>query len=392
MPKPINENSQAVIPLAKEKRFGATERIKIFDAVRAAATIAVFIFHAGYWLHFADPDPFRPFSPDGGINWHHFVFVLGTVGVSVFFVLSGFLLFYQMYKQQEKLTKQGLKEYIKKRLLRILPLYIFSIFFIVLAFRPEILSADGSLKAIIYNLLFIRGIHADGASKITINPVYWSLIIEIHFYVILPIFYAIFYKYQRAGWFFLLALAGLGYRVALTTLLDNPTMQLLRFTPANLDFFAFGMLGAYLFIRYKDRLKNFGHPAVQLGWLGLFLVFIHVYDLDFKPTTAYLFAPTLLGSITAATMLSLMLNQHTKLARVITWQPIMFIAQISFSIYIWHTMIVEKIEPLAMPGTIKFFLAATVTLIFSTITYYLIEAPFLKKKIPKRETVINEGM
>ncbi len=368
------------------------ERIKIFDAVRAAATIAVFVFHAGYWLPFSDPGALNPFSANGAINWHHFVYTFGTVGVSVFFVLSGFLLFYQMYKHQEKLTKQGLKDYLKKRLLRILPLYIFSIFFIVLVFRPEILGVDGAVKAIIYNLLFIRGIHADGASKITINPVFWSLIIEVHFYVILPIFYAIFYKYQRAFWFFLLALLGFGYRVALVSLLENPTMQFLRFTPANFDFFAFGMLGAYLFIRYKDKLKRFGHPAVQFGLVAFFLVFIHVYDLDFGPTTAYLFAPTLLGALTAATMLSFMLNQHTKLARAITWAPIMFIAQISFSVYIWHTMIIEEIEPWTMSGVAKFGLAAALTLIFSTITYYVIEAPFLKKKIPKRETVINEGM
>lgn len=370
----------------------SAERITVFDTIRAVATIAVFIFHAGYLLPYASADVFAPFLPNGGINWHHFEYTFGTVGVSIFFVLSGFLLFYQMYKKQEKLTKSGLKDYIKKRLLRILPLYFFSIAATVLFLRPEILTAAGGIKTIIYNLLFLRSIHADGASKITINPVYWSLIIEMHFYVILPIFYTIFYKYPRAFWFFLLAIPGLLYRILLSTVFDNPSMQLLRFTPANLDFFAFGMLGAYLYVKRDAWLKPLGKPIVQIGLLAFFLVFIHLYSLDFKPGLAYIFAPTLLGSITATLMLSWLLNPETRLVRALAWAPIMFIAKISFSIYIWHVLVIEQLEPWPMAGVPKFFLIALITVVVSTITYYAVEAPFLKKKISKREPVINEGM
>ena len=179
----------------------------------------------------------------------------------------------------------------------------------------------------------------------------------------------------------MIAIPGIVYRVLLSTVFDNPSMQLLRFTPANLDFFAFGMLGAYLYVRRAEWLTRLSRPITQISLLALFLVFIHLYDLDFKPGLAYIFAPTFLGFITATLMLSWLLNPGTRLVRALSWTPIIFIAKISFSIYIWHTLVIEKLEPLAMGGVAKFFLSALITLVVSTITYYTIEAPFLKKKI-----------
>ncbi len=150
-----------------------TGRMTALDTIRAFATAAVFLFHAGYLLTFAESDVFTRFTSTGGINWHHFVYELGTVGVSVFFVLSGFLLFYQLCKNDEPLTVGRLKEYVKKRLFRILPLYYFSLFFIVLVLRHDILSASGGLKSIAYNLVFLRSIkNADGSGGTLTQPKY----------------------------------------------------------------------------------------------------------------------------------------------------------------------------------------------------------------------------
>ncbi len=360
------------------------ERIKTFDAVRAVATMAVFLFHAGYLLPFYSDSVTDYFSPVTFINLHKLVYVCGTVGVSIFFVLSGFLLFYQMYKGGEQMDAKKLKDYIRKRLLRILPLYYFSIFFIVFIFRQDILFADGGIKAIIYNLFFIRGIHADGASKITINPVYWSLIIEMHFYFILPIFYYFFYKYQKILWFLMLAVMGIAYRSILVLFVSNPTMQLLRFTPADLDFFAFGMMGAYFYVRYNRRLEFLGRNYFQWTVLAAFFLFIYFYNLNFSPTIAYVFAPTLLGAITTLVIISFLINERSFLVRTATCWPILFIARISFSVYIWHAILIGQIEHLAINNLSKFFLSIISTLALATATYYLVEAPFLKIKSKKQ--------
>ena len=360
------------------------ERKKTFDAVRAIATIAVFLFHAGYLLPFRDSNHLNRFSSETFINLHRLVYMCGTVGVSIFFVLSGFLLFYQLYKEQQGLDWKRARQYAYKRLLRILPLYYASIVIIVLFLRPYILGMPGGLAALFDNFLFFRRFHAEGAPKITINPVYWSLVIEMHFYFLLPIFYYLFYKTQRVFWFFLPVCTGVLYRLAVIFFVAVPSSQMLRLTPANFDFFAFGMLGAYLYVKRYSWLGWFKKDLVQAGSLILFLVFIYFYDLDFGKTVSYIFMPVIFGLLAMVCILSLLMNEDTKISRFLTSIPMLFIAKISFSVYIWHAIVIECVEKLSMTNMFKFILDVVFTVIISVISFYCIENPFLKNKSKPR--------
>lgn len=348
------------------------EKIKILDSVRAIATASVFLFHAGYLLTYSQNKLFSPVR---------FVTFGGTVGVCIFFVLSGWLLFYQLYRHDRALTKSDLWDYTKKRLFRILPLYYFSLFFIVLLLRPEILSAPDGIRSILYNLVFLRGIKgAGGGGTITINPVYWTLVIEMHFYFLLPIFYYLFYPFRNIKPFLAVIFLGLAYRAALITFLPVPSMQLLRFTPANFDFFAIGMLGAYLYVRKVKWLELLGKEYMQvLSILGL-LVFVRFYDLEFLPTWSYVFAPIFLGLIIILIIISFIFNNRSCLSRLFTIKPILFIGKISYSIYVWHAIVIPRVDMLDISGNYKFLLNIVITLIVSTITYYAVEAPFLRLK------------
>ena len=349
-----------------------TGKIYFLDSVRAIATLAVFMFHAGYLL---------VYPQNKVLNLVRFVTYGGTVGVSMFFVLSGFLLFYQMYKKEEALTRAELWNYAKKRMLRILPLYYFSLFFIILFLRPYILTAPDGLRSILFNLVFLRGIKgANGGGTITIDPVYWTLVIEMHFYFLLPIFYYIFFKFKNIRPFLAVILLGFGYRMALVAFVHNPTMQMLRFTPANFDFFAFGMLGAYLYTHRVKWLESIGKGYIQALLIVVFILFVRFYDLDFNPTFSYVLAPVFLGLIIALGMLSFIANNRTLLSKFLTSAPIPFIAKISFSVYIWHALVIQKVDYLLISNNAKFFLSVIITLIVSTISYYVVEAPFLRLK------------
>lgn len=355
-------------------------KIKILDSVRAIATIAVFVFHAGFLFSYPQ---------NSIINPYRLVLFSGTVGVSMFFVLSGFLLFYQMYKKQEPLTKKEVWNYAKKRMLRIFPLYYFSLFIIVLFLRPDILSAPDGLRSILYNLVFLRGIKGpNGGGTIAIDPVYWTLVIEVHFYALLPIFYYIFFKFKNAYPFFALILLGLGYRVTAALLLHNPSMQILRFTPANFDFFAFGMLGAYLYVRRVKWLEYMRKSYFQPLLLLVFILFWRFYDFDFLPTMPYILMPTFFGLILMFCILAFVMNEKTSLSKIFTSPPVLFIAKISFSVYIWHAIVIDKVSRLGFSGVEQFFIDILVTLGVSTITYYLIEAPFLVFKSKRNSQIM----
>lgn len=357
-------------------------RIKTFDGVRAGATAAVFLYHTGYLLTYSD----------WPIRWLTFVNAAGTVGVSVFFILSAFLLFYQLYKDGKGLDAERLKEYARKRLLRILPLYYFSIFFIVLFVRHDILFSGDVFRTIAYNLAFIRGIKnsSGGGGTIPINPVYWSLVVEMHFYFILPIIYYLFYKTKKLFPFFIMIGLGLIYRALVTFAWGHPTMQFLRFTPANFDFFAFGMLGAYFFVnRQKHKwVQCLGNIYVQTSLFVAFFVFVYFYDLEFRPTLAYIFAPLLLGFIGSLSILSFLVDESTTLAKALTVKPIRFLAKISFSVYIWHPIVIGKVSELPITNLSKFYVSIIAVTIFATISYYLIEAPFLNLGVKKKAKIL----
>lgn len=375
----LNRNNESSSIMSQSGVLVKNGKLKFLDFVRAAATIAVFVFHTGYLF---------AFSRTSIINWVKLVTDGGTVGVSVFFVLSGFLLFYQLYKNKEQLDGPKLKAYIKKRLLRILPLYYFSLFFIVIFLRHDILFAADGVRSILYNLIFTRGIKSGGGGgTITINPVYWSLVVEMHFYILLPIFYHFFYKLKNILLFVGVLLLGVAYRLALVYLVKTPSMQFMRFTPANFDYFALGMLGAYLYVNHAKVLNYIGNQYLQIASVVVFILFVHYYDLSFLPTLSYVFAPVLLGFITVFCMLSFLMNDRSLLSKIFTSAPFLYIAKISFSIYIWHAIIISKVDVLALPNAQKIIINIVLTLVVSATTYYLVEAPFLRVKNRKIASV-----
>ncbi|MDB4274068.1 acyltransferase, partial [Algibacter sp.] len=66
----------------------------------------------------------------------------GTIGVDFFFVLSGFLITYLLFKEKEKYNKVSVKSFYIRRVLRIWPLYYFVLIlvFFILPFigYPEV--------------------------------------------------------------------------------------------------------------------------------------------------------------------------------------------------------------------------------------------------------------
>lgn len=354
--------------------MASANRIAILDSIRGGAAALVFLFHAGYLF---------TYSEESLINWHHFVLYAGTLGVNIFFILSGFLIFFQLYSRSQQMTRATLRDFAFKRMIRILPLFYFSLIAIVIFIEPQLLTSVDGWASILFNALFIRTPFEFGS--LDINAVYWTLIIEIHFYILFPLFYYLFLTYKERPQFFLwLAGVGVLYRIGLITLLENPPMQLLRFTLANIDYFAFGMLGAYLYIKRKDIVERCTHLPGQLIALASFFAFYGFYDLAFLPTWSYVLAPPLLSIMTLWVFFSFLGEKETVLDRVLTVKPILFFGQISFSVYIWHHVIINQVHYWQLTNIEKFWVSFLLTLGLSVVTYYTIELYAIKKLYRRR--------
>jgi peptidoglycan/LPS O-acetylase OafA/YrhL len=114
-------------------------------------------------------------------------------GVSIFFFISGFILAVPFLNARVyHKNKISLKHYYYRRLTRIEPPYLISLtfFFLIIVCLLGQPFTD-SARHYIASALYIHNITYDHIS--TINPVAWSLEIEIQFYLVFPLLSAVFF-------------------------------------------------------------------------------------------------------------------------------------------------------------------------------------------------------
>ena len=119
----------------------------------------------------------------------------GTIGVFIFFAISGFILSLPFAKYHLQAgNKVKLRSYFWRRITRLEPPYIFwmSVFFLILLMKggESFSSLFPHLGA---SLLYVHNIVFTDYS--TINPVAWSLEIEIQFYLLAPLLAYIFFRW-----------------------------------------------------------------------------------------------------------------------------------------------------------------------------------------------------
>ncbi|MBI2638212.1 acyltransferase [Candidatus Peregrinibacteria bacterium] len=365
------------------------------DAFRGLAAMFVFLFH--FWGFVLNGREVLV----GGANFSPF-FQAGYRGVDIFFVLSGFLLFTSLWY-----SKATLKEFYIRRIKRIIPIYYFSLFILLILNSPAFFTTREGFFDIGKHLLFLHAFWPDSFQSI--NPVAWTLSHEMLFYAILPL---LFWLGSRRWWrIFLVGLGMIGASWAYRNYLFNnfysgwSDQQRFFFTEqlfGKLDQFAIGIIGSFCFIKMAE-IRNF-------HWVGRLLSFV-----IFAGASAFFYfllgmsaeigagmrdiewMQTGFGTLTAfAFGIGLLAFLHTFrwIRALISNRVFGFIGIISYSIYLWHYTVLEKIAPLQLTAVPKFFLGLSLTIFFSAATYFLIELPFLKKvnrKGPFAEGSVPEG-
>ncbi|MEI6584453.1 MAG: acyltransferase [Sediminibacterium sp.] len=114
------------------------------------------------------------------------------MGVTMFFVLSGFLICMRYYGNSE-ITGSWFRKYIKNRIARIYPMYLFLtlltflLFFLIGGEASVMGSTQSPILILVLNIFFIRGFFDD--LKFTGVGQGWSLTVEECFYFLAPIFF-----------------------------------------------------------------------------------------------------------------------------------------------------------------------------------------------------------
>jgi peptidoglycan/LPS O-acetylase OafA/YrhL len=105
----------------------------------------------------------------------------GQFGVDIFFVISGFIMFYT-----NRTMRRGAGEFLSNRLLRIVPLYWLAtlalVILLLIGFHPNGLH-DVDLPSIVKSLFFVPSKFPDGRTDLILS-LGWTLRYELYFYVV----------------------------------------------------------------------------------------------------------------------------------------------------------------------------------------------------------------
>jgi peptidoglycan/LPS O-acetylase OafA/YrhL len=175
-------------------------RLHGLDHLRTLAILLVFCYHYGRLF----PHP----------KWLGSICKFGWTGVDLFFVLSGYLIASQLFRDIQK-GRLSLASFYAKRFFRIVPPYFFVV---ALYFLLPVIREYGQLAPLWKYLTFTRNFGLDLQTKSCFSHA-WSLCIEEQFYAVFPLILLLFVKRpHRWSWkwtavlLVTLSLAGLGLR------------------------------------------------------------------------------------------------------------------------------------------------------------------------------------
>jgi peptidoglycan/LPS O-acetylase OafA/YrhL len=221
------------------------------ECLRGVAILLVFCFHVDLFVMQ------RFFTPAGVVSPGVAFVRGGYTGVSLFFVISGFLLGGQFLAEMTGGAPVGRREYARRRALRILPLYY------SMVALGSVLAAHAPMDVLrgLPYLAFLNAFPRFAPSLGSFSGVWWSLATEVQFYVLLPVIALLLRPWALRK----VALGGLvAYGAAYVALAGGypwPTTVESRSFLAHSAFgqgplFCFGWLAAGIHQRFGSRLRQ----------------------------------------------------------------------------------------------------------------------------------------
>ena len=377
------------------------------DSLRALAVLAVIIYHVD-------------------VNY----LPGGFLGVDLFFVLSGYLISSLIIKEFRKTGTVNLYNFYIRRARRLLPAVYFMITvgLVVMVLFNEVLLHKSHLDAIfgyIYSsnwwYIFHKLDYFDSFGAQSPFKHLWSLAIEEQFYMIFPLLFLLVNRKKKSkdGTFklnknFLYVVLGLILvsLIAHILLFDINNISRIYFgTDTRAFSLLVGVVGAILYPMERLHTKvtpqqNLIYSVISLVSIAT-LITVMIYTSEYN-TWLYR-GGFLLVAILGLIVIISSGKQHTVMARLLSFKPVVFIGKISYSLYLWHFPILVLTTPVAEIGNTNIYfviLRVILTFVVAIVSYVFVETPIRKlgfknyikvifkklKKYPRKSRRIYAGI
>jgi len=365
------------------------------DGLRGIAILLVLARHAVQPFY----DPNEP-----GLNlfgWDAMTpMVNGWAGVDLFFVLSGFLVTHHILRRWgESFDRSQFREYVGKRMLRIIPAYYCVVLLIVLgAFPFYRVAAEGLTSHVGMHLLFFQDYVP---SRLMVS--FWSLGVEEKFYLLAPLLVTLLgrLKTLRARVCWLVSL-----------ILVSPLLRWLTYmhdggysrygdcfwavrSPFHVAFDSLlvGTLCAYLF-QYRDQLGWLVRARALLSFMGASLAALLLCAHPLLEQICWFDATllmTTLGISFGLVVLGLILGPKRQ-DGILASASLFFFSRISYSLYLVHMAFVQVVYLTlsqfswfdSLPRGAQFLVYlpvfSAVSIAAALLLHFLVEQPFCMLK------------
>jgi peptidoglycan/LPS O-acetylase OafA/YrhL len=357
------------------------DRSSAIDGARGIAALSVLLYHA--WLY--TRLDVSASSRDTPLDY---VLHEGRLGLVLFFVLSGFLLWRPFVAAARgRRPRPGTREYLVRRGARVVPAYYLALAGSVALLwgasgTPGVRLPDAGLLP----LFLVFGQNFNPGSVMKLDPPMWTLAIEVSFYLLLPLVALVALRLPRtlavqALVPLALLAAGVLWNVEIA---GKGTIVHGKVLPAMLPYFALGMLAALAL----DGRRRFGRrTAYSLLAVGIALV---VGDAVWQalgaathsPSYAYRIWRDLPGAAGFALVVAVAAGSAGAGTAALRWRPLVFFGTISYGVYLWHVpllLVVRHFGLLPLHTFPAALIALVLTIPIAAASWRWIEQPAIER-------------
>jgi peptidoglycan/LPS O-acetylase OafA/YrhL len=292
---------------------------------------------------------------------------MGTVPVSLFFMITGYLFTAKVYRSEPKW-----RQILSSRVRRIFPMYLFSVALITAIALYQSAGANApimdTLKALGRWVIFIGSPINDFPETVRINAsVQWTLLYEVVFYLSLPVLYCLLRR----------RLPGMAVAVTLVVLACLWGEYHHHFHNRFIKLFAVGIAVAV----FEERMRQW---RIDFTGVRCTLVAIAILLICMKLKSYSTLQMLILGIPFALFVLG------NSLHGVLEVRGLKILGEASFSIYLLHGIVIYSLFSLlnvydfASSDTVSYLLYLPLIILLtssiSVATYWCIEHPFLRRR------------
>lgn len=309
----------------------------------------------------------------------YILFKEGYLGVSFFFILSGFILSYN-YSDKFKNKSISFKTYMRARFFRIVPLHWLTLLFSIFLSIAYINNITGFLLKLAANTFLLQSFVPVKDFYFGFNGVSWSISDEMFFYTLFPLL--VLWIYKKKQNYFLAVLSLCIPILALSFFYNYSNSYWLFYVNPFFRIFDF-IIGILLFKVYL-KLKEFNFK-INFTFVEITAILLLVCFVSFKDQVHQSFRWSIYYWIPMTWIILVFSLAKGLISKILSHKSLLLLGEISFSFYMIHQLVIKVLWALnfklhfTKSSILITLLSFLISVVLSYIAYNFFEKPINKR-------------